>query len=301
MRASLSLKRLAVLCLLLGLAQLAQLPAARAEVAAVDDAGLTVRLQFPARRIVSLAPHATELLFAIGAGSSLVGAIDFSDFPPQAKSLPSVGSAAYFDLERIAALRPQLVVAWGSGNNPGRVRQLRAMGIPVFISEPRDFEAIASSMERLGVLTGTAQAARGVAGQFRQQWRDLQARYANRPPVRVFYQIWDAPLMTLNNAHLVSHALALCGGINIFGELRQLAPTVGLEDVLQQNPEVIVFASGLEDANAKRVWQRFPQMTAVGRGNLVTANPDWLTRPSPRILHGTESICRALDVARSRR
>jgi iron complex transport system substrate-binding protein len=280
---------------------LAAIPAARAEVAVVDDAGLPLRLQIPARRIVSLAPHTTEMLFAIGAGSSVVGAIDYSDFPPQARSLPSVGSAAYFDVERIVALRPQLVVAWGSGNNPARVQQLRAMGIPVFTSEPRDFEAIASNMERLGVLTGVAQAARGAAEQYRQQVRDLQARYANRPPVRVFYQIWDAPLMTLNDAHLLSHALALCGGVNIFGTLGQLAPTVGIEDVLQLNPEVIILASGRDESRAIRMWQRFAQMTAARRGNLVSVTPDWLTRPSPRIVQGTEAICRALDVARSRR
>ena len=295
------LARLRVHTLLLLLSLLAVLPSARAEVAVVDDAGLPLRLQIPARRIVSLAPHATEMLFAIGAGSSVVGAIDYSDFPPEARRLPSVGSAAYFDVERIAALRPQLVVAWGSGNNPARVQQLRAMGIPVFTSEPRDFEAIASNMERLGVLTGVAQAARGVAGQFRQQLRDLQARYANRPPVRVFYQIWDAPLMTLNDAHLMSQALALCGGVNIFGTLGQLAPTVGVEDVLQLNPEAIILASGRDETPAIRMWQRFPQMTAARRGNLFSANPDWLTRPSPRIVQGTEAVCRALDVARSRR
>ncbi len=295
------LARLRVHTLLLLLSLLAVLPSARAEVAVVDDAGLPLRLQIPARRIVSLAPHATEMLFAIGAGSSVVGAIDYSDFPPEARRLPLVGSAAYFDVERIAALRPQLVVAWGSGNNPARVQQLRAMGIPVFTSEPRDFEAIASNMERLGVLTGVAQAARGVAGQFRQQLRDLQARYANRPPVRVFYQIWDAPLMTLNDAHLMSQALALCGGVNIFGTLGQLAPTVGVEDVLQLNPEAIILASGRDETPAIRMWQRFPQMTAARRGNLFSANPDWLTRPSPRIVQGTEAVCRALDVARSRR
>lgn len=274
---------------------------AQAEVSVVDDAGLPVRLQLPARRIVSLAPHATELLFAIGAGSNVAGVIEYSDFPAAARNLPSVGSAAWFDLERIAALRPQLVVAWGSGNNPNRVDQLRAMGIPVFISEPRDFEGIASNMERLGILSGVSQAARAAADQFRQQLRDLQARYSGRPPVRVFYQVWDAPLMTLNNAHLFSHALALCGGVNIFGALPQLAPTVGLEDVLQQNPEVIVLASGREDARGVRAWQRFPRMTAVARGNLFTANADWLTRPGPRMVQGTEAICRTLDVARSRR
>ncbi|WP_151446099.1 cobalamin-binding protein [Lacisediminimonas profundi] len=274
---------------------------AQAVVSVLDDAGQTISLAAPARRIVSLAPHATELLFAVGAGSSVAGAIDFSNFPPEARRIPSVGSATAFDMERIAALRPQLIVAWGSGNNAARLQQLRELGYPVFVSEPRDFETIATSLERLSVLAGTASTGRAAAAQFRQQVKALQARYRSRPPVRVFYQIWRAPLMTLNNDHLVSHAIATCGGSNIFGHLPQLAPTVGIEDVLLADPEVIINASGGADDDGVQIWRRFPRATAVRRANLYTVDSDSLTRATPRILEGTEAICRALDLARTKR
>ena len=267
---------------------------------AVDDAGVQLQLPNAARRIISLSPHATELLFAIGAGSSVIAVVDYSDYPAAARQLPSVGSAAYLDMERILAYRPQLVVAWGSGNNASRIEQLRALGIPVFASEPRDFEGIASNMERLGELTGTAQQARSVAGHFRQQVRSLQSRYRQRRPVSVFYQAWDAPLMTLNHQHLVSQVLTLCGGSNVFGSLSQLAPTVGIEDVIARNPEVILNASGRPEGDSNASWLRFTQLTAVRRGNLFVLDPDLLTRATPRIVQGAEQVCRALDAARAK-
>lgn len=274
---------------------------AMAAVSVLDDLSRTVSLPAPATRIVSLAPHATELLFNIGAGRAVVGAIDFSDFPPEARQIPSVGSAAAFDIERIVALRPQLVVAWGSGNNAARVQQLRDLGIPVFVSEPRHFDTIASSLERLAELTGNPVAGTTAARRFRLQVRALKERHAERPPVRVFYQVWQSPLMTLNDQHLVSHAIALCGGENVFGTLPQLAPVVGIEDVLQRNPEVIINASGGPDDPGLAIWARFQRLTAVRRANLVTIDADLLTRGTPRILQGTEAICQALELARSRR
>ncbi|MDO8298321.1 cobalamin-binding protein [Lacisediminimonas sp.] len=293
-----------LLCGLLALALLALAAAAgpaQAQVQVIDDAGRTVSLSSPARRIVSLAPHATELLFAVGAGSSVAGVIEYSDFPREARAIASVGSAAAFDIERIAALRPQLIVAWGSGNNPVRLQQLQDLGYPVFISEPRDFETIATSLERLSILAGTASAGRAAATQFRRQVRELQERYRNRPPVRVFYQVWRSPLMTLNNEHLVSQAMAICGGSNVFAHLPQLAPTIGIEDVLLADPTVIINASGRADDDGLQIWQRFPRATAVRLGNLFTVDADTLTRATPRILEGTQAICRALDIARSKR
>lgn len=291
-------------CMLAGLLTLGAATAtapAQAQIEVVDDAGRTVTLSSPARRIVSLAPHATELLFAVGAGSSLAGVIEHSDFPREARAIASVGSAAAFDIERIAALRPQLIVAWGSGNGAARLQHLQDLGFTVFISEPRNFETIATSLERLSILAGTASSGRAAAAQFRQQVRELQARYRHRQPVRVFYQVWRNPLMTLNNDHLVSQAMALCGGINVFGHLGQLAPTVGMEDVLLADPTVILNASGRADDDGLLIWRRFTSATAVRLGNLYTVDADTLTRATPRIVQGTESICRTLDIARSKR
>ena len=274
-------------------------PAPAAPVSAQDDAGRTVTLPAPARRIVSLAPHATEILYAAGAGARLVGAIAHSDYPPAARQLPSVGGAATFDVERIAALRPDLVVAWSSGNSPGKIARLRSLGIPVFESEPRDFAAIGSSLERLGRLAGTDAAGRAAALAFEKRRQALAAKYAHRAPVRVFYQVWRAPLMTLNGSHLVSQALTLCGGENVFAALPQLAPAVSLEAVLQADPEAIFAGSG--EPGALDDWRRWPRLAAVARGNLFTVPSDTMTRPGPRILDGTETLCRQLESARAKR
>lgn len=274
-------------------------PSALAAISVADDTNQRVTLTAPAHRIVSLSPHATELLHAAGAGSFVVGVIEHSDYPLQAMRITSVGSAAALDMERILTLKPDLVVAWGSGNSATQIAKLRSLGIPVFESEPRDFATIASSLERLAQLAGTDAIGKSAASAFLARLNSITAKYQHRPPVRVFYQIWRAPLMTLNNAHLVSQALRACGGENIFGKLPQLAPTVSTEAVLQENPEVIVTTDTTQDDVAG--WRSYSNMTAVARGNLFSVNRDWMNRAGPRILDGTEELCRQLDLARSRR
>jgi iron complex transport system substrate-binding protein len=213
-------------------------------ISVVDDAKHTVTLSAPARRIVSLAPHATELLFAAGAGAHIVGVAEFSDYPPEAKHIQSVGSGVSLDLERIIALKPDLVVGWNNGMAATQLARLEPLGIPIYKSEPYDFAAIAHSLERLARLTGTDAAGNAAAAAFRARLQRLRDTYQKRRTVRVFYQIWRSPLMTLNGAHLVSSALRLCGGENIFAGLPQLAPTVSIEAVLKADPEAIIASSG---------------------------------------------------------
>jgi iron complex transport system substrate-binding protein len=286
--------RALLLCLLLALRP------ALAAVTAVDDAGLTVTLAAPAQRIVSLAPHTTELLYAVGAGSKVVGVSEFSDYPPEAKRLPSVGGTATLDLERVLALKPDLVVVWSSGNSAPQVGKLRKLGVTIFESEPRDFDGIAGNLERLSRLTGTEAAGRQAATAFRARLAAIATAYRQRPPVGVLYQIWRDPLMTLNDAHLVTKVLHLCGGVNRFGKLPQLAPAIGIEAVLQANPEVIIVAGGPNDPSAAD-WQRFPNLAAVARGNVFAVEGDLMTRGGPRILDGAEILCKLLDKARARR
>lgn len=271
-----------------------------APVSVTDDAGHVIRLDAPARRIISLAPHVTELLFAAGAGERVVGVSDYSDFPPAAKAIGSVGSAAALDIERIVMLKPDLVVAWGSGNSASQVARLRALGIAVFDSEPREFAAIASSLERLATLAGTEATGHAAARDFRVRMQTLASTYQQRAAVPVFYQIWRAPLMTLNGKSMVSAAIRLCGGSNIFAQLPQIAPVVGTEAVLQANPEVIL-TGGEDEAAALADWRRFPALLAVQRNNLFVINADWLARAGPRLLDGTELLCRQLDSARRKR
>ncbi|OGI47192.1 MAG: cobalamin-binding protein [Candidatus Muproteobacteria bacterium RIFCSPHIGHO2_01_FULL_65_16] len=267
-----------------------------------DDAGATVVLAAPARRVVSLAPHVTELLYAAGAGGYVVGAVDYSDYPEAAKRIPRVGSYTGLDLEAIVALRPDLIIAWQSGNPPSQVERLRALGLAVYVSEPRHIEDVATNIERLGRLAGTADAALRAARAFRQRHEALRRRYAARPAVTVFYQIWDRPLMTVNGKQLISDVIHLCGGRNVFADLPILAPTVDVEAVLAADPEAIV-ASG---AGASRpewfdAWRRWPQLRAVRRDNLFVVPPDVLQRHGPRILDGAEHLCADLEAARGRR
>lgn len=271
---------------------------AQAEIAVTDDSGSRISLKAPARRIVSLAPHTTELLFAAGAGKALVGVSSFSDYPAQAKDIPSVGNSSALDIERIIALRPDLVVGWQSGNPARQLAQLRKLGIPVFESEPRDFDAIATSIERLAILAGTHEQGMQTAKGFRRQLAALTQKYTARPGLRVFYQIWPAPLMTLNDAHLVGQALRICGGQNIFGALRPLAPTISLEAVVTANPEVILISDEQSDGLTR--WRRFGSINAVKRNHLFTINGTLINRAGPRVLDGTEKLCALLDRARQR-
>ena len=283
-------------------AALALLPAARADLVFKDDSGQEVRLKAPAKRIVTLAPHAAESLYAVGAGDRLVGTVDYSDFPPEAKKLPRVGGYSRIDLEAVAALKPDLVIAWESGNNMPQVDKLKALGLTVYVTQPNKMESIADQLERFGQMAGTEATAHAAANNFRQRLERLRAANAGKPKVRVFYQIWKSPLMTIGGPQIISDAITLCGGENVFGQLKQMAPTVSVEAVLEADPEAII-ATGMGDARPEWLndWQQWNRLTAVKRNNLFHINPDIMQRHTPRILDGAEKLCAHLDVARSHR
>ena len=278
------------------LSLLAHLPVL-ASVSALDGANRTVSLHAPARRIISLAPHTTELLFAAGAGPYVVGVTEYSDYPPEAKRIASVGSGVSLDLERILRLKPDLIVGWNNGNAIAQLAKLEALGIPVFRSEPHDFTAIADSLEKLAHLAGTDAVGHAAAESFRARLQSLREKYRGRPVLRAFYQIWSAPLMTLNDSAIASAALRLCGAENIFGKLPQVTPAVNVEAVLQADPDVILAGSeAKEDAFA--AWRRFPALKAVAHDRLLLIDGETLNRASPRILDGTEKLCKQLDAVR---
>jgi iron complex transport system substrate-binding protein len=272
---------------------------AQADVVAVDDTGTTVALARPATRIVSLAPHATELLYAVGAGAAIVGTVDTSDFPPAAKSIPRIGDVRALDLERIVALAPDLVVTW-PWTAPAQVDLLRARGVAVFTTKPATIEGIAGDMERLGALTGHPDVAAGAAATFRTRLAELRARYRAATRVRVFYEIWDAPLYTVGGGHLITQALAACGGENVFMALTLPAAAVDVEAVLAAKPDAIV--AGAEGGGRPEWldrWRRWPGLPAVARGHLFVVDADLLHRPGPRFLEGVEGLCAAVDRART--
>jgi iron complex transport system substrate-binding protein len=276
--------------------------AARAEIAVTDDLGERVVLAQPARRIVSLAPHVTELLFAAGAGPQVVGTVEYSDYPPEAEAIRRVGGYSRLDFEAILALKPDLAVGWASGNGLDTLQRLRQLGVPVFASQPGTLPELDTTIEKLGALAGTPAAARRSAAEFRARLAALRARYAGRDEVSVYYAIWNRPPITVNDAHLISDVIRLCGGRNVFGRLRTLAPAINEEDVVRADPEAIV-ASGSGDEPPEWLddWKRWPRLTAVARGNLYAVPPQLIQRATPRVLDGAERLCAALDDARRKR
>jgi iron complex transport system substrate-binding protein len=277
------------------------LPAA-ASVTARDDDGNAITLQQPARRVISLAPHVTELLFAAGGGDRIVGAVSYSDYPEAAKRIPQVGSNREVDMERVLAMKPDLIVVWRHGTSERQIDMLRKLGIPLFHSEPRELDDIAGSVLRLGQLMGTGSVAQPAAAALTAQLAALKAQYARRPVVRVFYQVWDKPLYTLNGEHIVSDAIRLCGGENIFAAMKVTAPVVGVESVLQEDPEAIFGTSEKSTPEGGiNIWRAYPALKAVRNNNLFILDGNLLNRAGPRMVAGTAALCEKIELARQHR
>lgn len=273
---------------------------AYAELSVPDDTGRQMRLNPPAQRIITLAPHATELLFAIGAGKRIVGTVEYSDFPEDAKRIPRIGGYNGLDMEAIAVLRPDVIIAWSGGTPPAQIKKLRQLGLPLYLSAPKNVADIAGALERLGALTGEKIAAAQAAAQFRRTLDTLRSKYQGRDKVSVFYQTWNHPLVTINGEQIISDVLKLCGGENIFARLPGLAPTVSIEAVLQADPQAILTSStdhspptGLDE------WKRWPQLRAVRNEHLYYVSGDLISRPTPRILQGMAEVCGKLDEVRT--
>jgi iron complex transport system substrate-binding protein len=275
---------------------------AHAGITVPDDDGNPVTLARPAQRVIAIAPHVTELLFAAGAGDKIIGAVSYSDYPEAAKRIPQIGSNREIDMERVIAMKPDLVVVWMHGSSERQIDQLRQLGIPIFHSGPRKLDDIADSLVRLGKLLGTEATANSAAAELRAKLAALASQYANRAPVRLFYQVWDKPLYTLNGGHIVSDAVRLCGGENIFAKMKVTAPVVSVEAVLQEDPEAIISsAERSETDGGVNLWKPFPGMTAVRRGNLFRIDGNLLNRSGPRMIAGTAALCEKLEQARQRR
>jgi iron complex transport system substrate-binding protein len=277
-------------------------PLAHAEVSVTDDAGHSVVLTAPAQRVISLGPHLTELAYAAGGGDTLVGVIRYSDFPEAAKKLPIVGDAHAIDFERIAQLKPDLVLVWGSGLNERHKARLASLGLTVYESEIRQAQGIADTLRRLGTLLGRSDSAEAAARRFETQWQALAERYrskASSQPVRVFWQLWHEPLMTINREHLISEAMRLCGGANVFADLPLLTPTVSWEAAVAADPQLIATSGRQQDAARDFApWRRFANVSAVKQQRYVSIDGDLMGRMGPRFVDGAELLCRSIAGAR---
>lgn len=245
---------------------------------------------------MSVAPNLTEMLFAAGAADQVVAVSEYSDWPEAAKSLPRIGDAFRLDYERIVALAPSVAVVWATGTPAGVAERLESLGIRVVGIPTRRLEDIAAGLEALGELAGTQAVARAAAAGFRARIAGLREAYRERPRLRVFIQIDDAPLYTVGGSHLITEIVGLCGGVNVFAEAADPALPVDLEAVIARAPEVILSA---DDGDPAAYWARFPELPAVAGGHVFRAPADRLSRPSPRIAEGAAEVCALLDGARS--
>ncbi|MDP6436034.1 MAG: cobalamin-binding protein [Gammaproteobacteria bacterium] len=255
----------------------------------------------PAERVISLAPHITELVYAAGAGDRLVGVVDYSDYPVEARDVPRIGDSFRIDYEAVNILQPDLVLAWQSGSPDAIVVRLQELGYRVVELEASALDDIAADLQTIGELTGTGKIAAQRAAEFRAQLEKLRGKYADARLVRVFYQIAAEPYFTITGSHTISTAIDMCGGENVFAGMSGLAPSVTLESVIAKNPEAIIASAVSGDESWKRGWQDWDSVEAVARENLYSIDPDLISRPGPRIIEGVAQICAALEETRGKR
>jgi iron complex transport system substrate-binding protein len=283
------------------LAVLAFASPARGEVRLVDDRGVAVSLASPAKRIVTLAPSLAELAFAAGAGDRVAGVSTYTDFPEAATRLPVVGSHGRVDVERVLALEADLVLAWQSGNPARDLDRLARLGVPVFVTEPRRLEDIARILRAIGTLAGTEATADAAAREFESEVRAL-AVAAGAPRLRVLFEIWHEPLLTVNDAHLIGDMLARCGGENVFGAVPFLTPRIAREQMLAADPDLIVSSAGTGDrAEAIALWRDVASLRAVRSGAVYAVAPGAVHRQGPRVLEGMRALCASIAAAKSAR
>lgn len=253
-----------------------------------------------ALRVITLAPHLAELVYAAGAGEYLVGVSAYSDYPHEATTLPLVGDAFVVDQERLALLKPDMLLAWQSGTPQHVVDELSKQGYRVEVIRTQTLEDVAAALETIGKLTGNATRGAQAAQQFRQGLQMLTVRFSRADPIRVFYQIQKRPLYTIGGDHYVSELIALCGGQNIFSDLVSLAPSVAVEAVLERNPEILLVSSDTE-ADALDEWDRWPDLAANRYGNRYVMPANEIGRPTPRLLLAGEALCKAIRQGRVQR
>jgi iron complex transport system substrate-binding protein len=287
------------LCLLGWFAIIPSLAASEHKLVQAD--GTVFLFQGPATRIVTLSPHLTEIVFAAGAGDRLIATVEYSNYPAAAKDIPRIGDAFRIDIERVLSLRPDLVIAWDSGNPRAAVSQLRSLGVPIWSVEITEPVEIAETLETIGELTEQHEKTQIQAMELRQRLTDLTRNYEDEQVLDYFYQIGSAPLFTITGKHLISRSLELCGGHNIFSDEPGLAFQVSHESVIVADPDAL-FAPAQEDAsNPLADWLEWPAMQAVGQQALYLLPADPVSRATPRFLDSLELACKLLHQLREQR
>jgi iron complex transport system substrate-binding protein len=265
-----------------------------ASITVKDDYGRMVSLQRPAKRIVTLAPNATEILFMIGANNSIVGTINQSNYPKAALKITRVGNYTTPDLERILFLSPDLVVLPQHGISFSLVQQLKKFNIPFYVINPHNIKDIPGDIKKLGILTGHQSDALYAATKFNKKLNQLTSHYLDRKKVTVFYLLWREPLITIGQNTLIDQMISLCGGKNIFGKLKISYPAINLANLISRNPQVIFVG----DERQKTSWNDWGLLQAAKKKHIYYISPDLIQRSSPRILIGTKLLCDKINEVR---
>ncbi len=249
------------------------------------------------QRVISLAPHATELAFAAGLGDKLVGVTDYSDYPEQAKSIEKVANYQGIKLERILALKPDLIIAWPKGNPAREIEKLKQLGFKFYNSRVDSLDDIATNIEALSQYADSPQQGKNAANEFRNNLNQLKKKYADSEPVRYFYQLSEKPIITLAQGSWPSEVFSFCGGVNIFESSPTPYPQVGIEQVLVAQPEAIFTSEhAIENGNMWQRWQS--ELPAIKHEHVWSLNSDWLNRPTPRTLNAIEEVCQHFEQVR---
>ncbi|VAW60358.1 Vitamin B12 ABC transporter, substrate-binding protein BtuF [hydrothermal vent metagenome] len=270
----------------------------QASIKLIDDKGTEFEFSRPMKRIISLAPHATELLFASGATDQIVGTVSYSDYPEAAKKIPLIGGYNKVDIELIVLKKPDLIIAWAGGNSAEQLDKIRSLGFKVFISEPKKFVDIAKNIRRMGQLLGTEKIAEQVALHFLTELEALKHEYPEKEKVRVFYQVWNDPLMTISDDHLVGQVIKFCSGENVFGDMSVISPRISIEAVIEKNPDVIIAGMTRDRTEWLKEWGKWKILKAVMNKHVYPIEADLVVRQTPRILQGTRKMCEYLDRVR---
>lgn len=281
-----------------GFAALCITASTAASIAVTDDLGRKVELKQPAQRIVALAPFLTELAYSAGAGGKLVGASAYSDYPPEARALPQVASATGPEVEALAALRPDLVLAWQDSIRPNDVERIEGLGIRVFVARAKRLADPPRLAEAIALMAGTD--ASGPARTYRARLTAARAG-ATKTRMRVFIEVWHQPLTTIGGTHWINEALDTCAADNVFADVDQVAPVVSWEELFRRDPDAILGtpAQGRQEA-FKAMWRDRSSLRAVGEDRFAFVDPDKLQRPTLRLADGVAELCAGLARVRSR-
>lgn len=273
-------------------------PTDAGDVAITDDRGTRIELKQPARRVITLAPHLAEMMFEIGAGERIVGTVEWSNYPSAATQIPRIGDGFRIDAERVVAMRPDLVLAWGGGTPRNVIEQLEHFGLPVAVMTPRNLGDIPKHIEWLGELAGHRAAASEAARTYRESLVRFRDRFADEQALDVLYQINDPLIFTIGGEHTITEVIETCGGRNIFADLPGGAHAVDREAVLARDPDVILVGAHDEALHDAADWSRWPRMSAVRNANVFRVDAEIVARAAPRILQGVEEVCAFLEQAR---